>query len=242
MVLTRLTTESADIKQVNAILQDAYSGFLRPYLIYSDPNYYYFLTQIVNKQLGNFFYIAKDSLQVLGFVHLKVDNENLFLNNIAICENQRKMGLGRKLLDFAIKDLLTYYNLAFFSLDVFNSNQKALNWYERMGLRITNQKYWYDATNLFISSDQRENVLTAQFERLRDENGFEGIYVNNSRLATIIDNTTLIFRDFKGVNFLSKILSTKLFNKYCLITDQAMPLGLIDTSLRLSVEMENLNL
>lgn len=80
---------------------------------------------------GTAFYIARKNDVVVGYMGLsKIAGEG-YVTNIAVLPQYRQQGIGKTLLDYAIKDSLA--KLEFISLEVRVSNVAAISLYESFG-------------------------------------------------------------------------------------------------------------
>lgn len=98
------------------------------------------------------FYAIKEEDEVIGFIdfYLLFDSSSLAI--LAVKENYQRQGIGTKLLDFMF-DQLKENNVLFNELEVRESNQKAISFYEKYGYQRMKIKpnyytngdnaYWY---------------------------------------------------------------------------------------------------
>lgn len=76
-----------------------------------------------------------------GVVETQIEAE---IYNIAVTENERRKGCGQKLFD-AFRDACQHREAANIWLEVRESNQKAINFYEKNGFtRVQTRNYFYD--------------------------------------------------------------------------------------------------
>lgn len=78
--------------------------------------------------------VAMEGQSLLGFVSAYTVLDEGYLNNIAVWEESRKKGVGSRLLSALIQEG-TRQGLAFWSLEVRESNAGAIRFYERHGFR-----------------------------------------------------------------------------------------------------------
>lgn len=217
--------------KIIALHLSLFDNKLRDCNIYLSDNYHeYFSKTILNNNL-NFVYVAYVSNNLIGFIHYKIINDNiLFLNNISVDKEYLGLGIGSTLLLNSLNDIdFRKYNI--FQLDVFQSNVSALNWYANLGLNETSRSFWYKVTNRSIFNNIQGEVLS------KDINGFDSVYLNNIKVATIINQSTILLHDHNLIN--SNILNN--FKKIVLNSNlEFNDLDLLEVSLRYSCFMSDL--
>lgn len=237
MHLTKLKNiTKTEAQQIVEILKNMFSSELAEFLIYKDPNYSSYFKNLINASTNDELFVLKEGLEIAGFAHLKVNKDRVFLNNIAILAGLRNAGSGKLLLQFALENIIKERNSRFFSLDVFKKNTPALNWYKKIGMFETGKKYWYDVSPEVKTEYQPNTKLSTQL----DKNGFTGVYCGESKIASVINNC-LIFKDNESVKLFSRPIISN-YVKACLITDQRLNYHLIDSSLRLAIEIDKIKL
>ena len=86
--------------------------------------------------------VAETANRIAGFVEMRARENGLCLNYIATSPACRGAGVARELLAVALRALQPPADAAF-TLDVFEHNQIALDWYRRMGFRpIEHLAFW----------------------------------------------------------------------------------------------------
>lgn len=158
---------------------------LNEILIYFDSNYINYLDQIIKDEHSYFFIVENGKREVVGFLHLKVLEDEIFLNNFYIYETFQGTGIGKE----ALGKCLIYFEpfkLKYFGLDVFKSNTKALKWYKRLGLVNKYSKKWVKIT--YCREINVINLKKITFLRLKDNNGFDSLFYNNEKIATVVNN------------------------------------------------------
>lgn len=181
---------------------------LNKHLIYYDSNFPSYFINVIRNKTTDFISVLKINSVLSGFIHFKLFDNTIFLNNICLNESCQGKGFGKQFLKESLQ-------LAFdgrpenFELDVLLSNQKALKWYTSLGLEIQNQSIWIRIVDL--QKLNNENTPDTQF--LKDNNGFDSIYFNEEKIATIVNKNTIIVHN---LNFLDKIPS----QRYTVITNQ----------------------
>ncbi len=86
--------------------------------------------------------VACDGANVLGCVEMRLLPQGLFLNYISVLPEVRSMGLGPRLLSAAIEGS-GRAGLQTISLDVFEHNTRAREWYERLGFELEDASEWW---------------------------------------------------------------------------------------------------
>lgn len=128
--------------------------------------------------------VATTGKSVLGAVEMRRLGSGLFLNYIAVHPGQRGTGLANRLLRSAI-DQTRPSHLTEMALDVLEGNDRALQWYRRLGFTAARSTHWWTMTHSALSSGQTSNKpLTiqgyAQAQACQQEFGF-------SRFSLITD-------------------------------------------------------
>lgn len=163
-------------------------------LIYFDDAFCSYFEKILSNQEHYIFGIFKES-RIHGFVHLVSNSSTLFLNNIYLSTTVRGNGTGSSVLNeiFRIPSIVKK-NFKHLELDVLKSNIIARKWYEKLGLGQKSTQNWY-----YVNSVNKDPEL--RFSLDHDINGFNGVYIDNNKVATIIDNTCVILHNVLGVNY-----------------------------------------
>ncbi len=182
---------------------------LNEHLIYFDSNFKFYFKNIVTNKTTDEIYIIKINDVLEGFIHFKLFENTLFLNNICLSNSCQGKGIGSFFLKHTL--MLAYKkSLINFELDVFLSNNRAFKWYQSLGLKINNKAIWMKISKKKHQLDF-ENSQDIYFSK--DSNGFESIFFEKTKIATIINNKTILIHD---LIFINKIPS----QSYILITNQ----------------------
>ncbi|MCT4583289.1 MAG: GNAT family N-acetyltransferase [Peptostreptococcaceae bacterium] len=87
--------------------------------------------------------MVTDDNKKIGFLHLKKDEDKLYIDTFAIKKEEQGKGYGKRVL----KDMLTIVKEKEFktvSLDVMNDNKRAMNLYEKLGFENKKiSRYWF---------------------------------------------------------------------------------------------------
>lgn len=223
-------------QEITGMLVGMFSSELTDFLIYKDSNYPAYFEKLINHSLNDYLFVIRKGSMIGGFAHFKIIKDEIFLNNIGVQPELRNAGTGTLLLKFSFNFLLKERNCKYLSLDVFEKNSLALNWYKKLGMREIGKKYWY---NVFPEVKRKNNFnLSATVKD--DINGFTGLYSYGLKIATVI-NDSLLFRDYEAIDLFppNKISN---FSKAVLITEKTFNYELIDRSLRLAVETDKIRL
>jgi len=206
---------------------------LNNHLIYYDTNFPSYFEKIVGDPRCNYIFTLKLNGNIEGVIHFKIFNDIIFLNNICLSKNCQGKGFGKIFL----LESLNYLNktdFKYFTLDVFMSNQPAYLWYIKLGLEVTKSTLWKQLSLININNNEiSDNMLFK-----KDLNGFNSLFFKDHKIATIINNSTMLLHD---LSFINKIP----LNDYILITNQdtqfleGLSYELIDleTSLRMESQL-----
>lgn len=208
--ITRYETVDEDINSIISLhkLISKDSNF-NEHLIYFDSNFKFYFKSIVKNKTTDEIYIIKINDVLEGFIHFKLFENTLFLNNICLSNSCQGKGIGSFFLKHTL--MLAYKkSLINFELDVFLSNNRAFKWYQSLGLKINKKAIWMKISKKKHQLDF-ENSQDIYFSK--DSNGFESIFFEKTKIATIINNKTILIHD---LIFINKIPS----QSYILITNQ----------------------
>jgi diamine N-acetyltransferase len=146
-----VTIRAADIKDVPTIHElahriwpDAYKDILSPeqlaYML--DMMYSYEALQYQIEKQKHEFFIALEDEQAVGFASIspkfKISESIYRLNKIYVLPEMQHKGIGQKLMAHIIS-LIKPRGAAILELNV-NRNNKAMNFYERLGFKITKEE------------------------------------------------------------------------------------------------------
>lgn len=179
------------------------------HLIYFDANFPFFFRHVIANKTADFIYLLKINNAVSGFIHLKMFENTIFLNNICLNETCQGKGIGSYFLNETLK-LVFDGSQENFELDVFLSNQKALRWYLSLGLEINKKSTWVKITS---APRQLDIENTPDMHSLKDNNGFDSISYRNNKVATIINNATMLIHDMAVFEIIPKQASTIITNQ-----------------------------
>lgn len=163
-------------------------------MIYYDNNFTaYFRTLLSNS--NHFIYGIYKRDTILGFVHFRVINQSAFLNNIFISEKLRGEGVASKAIMLALNQMISrLVNLKYVELDVFESNRFVRQWYNRLGLIEQNKTRWF-----LITDNSKIDLTDDSPIRKKDDNGFDSIFLENSKIATVIKNSYIVAHDRRAL-------------------------------------------
>ena len=208
--ITRYETVDEDINSIISLHKlISKDSNLNEHLIYFDTNFKFYFRNIVTNKTTDEIYIIKINDVLEGFIHFKIFENSLFLNNICLSNSCQGKGIGSFFLKNSL--MLAYKkSLINFELDVFFSNNRAFKWYQSLGLKINKKAIWMKISKKKHQLDY-ENSEDIYFSK--DSNGFESIFFEETKIATIINNKTILIHD---LIFINKIPS----QSYILITNQ----------------------
>ena len=190
---------------------------LNNHLIYYDANFPVYFEKLVGDSQSNYVFIFKLNGIIEGFIHFKIFNNTIFLNNICLTKNCQGKGFGKIFLNESL-NFINNTDYKHFELDVFISNLPALLWYKNLGLEVTKSTMWKQLSPV---NYQKNIKLSDELMFKKDLNEFNSLFFKDQKIATIINNSTMLFHD---LTFINKIP----LNNYTLITNQSTEF--IDTS------------
>ena len=184
-----------------------YNGVkLYNHLIYFDSNYPSYLEKVIEySEYDYFFLMINDNLE--GFIHFKVINDNLFFNNFCMSEDCRGKGFGKMFLIKSL-NLMNLVDYKYLAKDVFMSAQSAYLWYIKLDLKVTKSTMWKQLSPINNIYDTFDKIVFK-----KDLNGFDSLFFNDLKIATIVNNTTMLIHD---LTYIKKMP----LNNYILITNQ----------------------
>lgn len=186
-----------------------YNGVkLYNHLIYFDPNYRLYLEKVVENSESDYIFTLKINDNMEGFIHFKSINDTLFFNNFCMSENYQGKGLGKMFLIKSL-NLMNLPDFNYLAKDVFMSNQPAFLWYIKLGLEVTKSTIWKQ----LLQINRNNNKLSDKIIFNKDLNGFNSLFFNDVKIATIVNNTTMLLHDLTYINQMP-------LNNYILITNQ----------------------
>jgi len=110
-------------------------------LIYFDENFPVYFRKVIQESKSDYIMISLVNENFAGFIHLKSYEDTVFLNNICLIDSYKGKGIGKKLL-YKSLSILEPSNFRFLALDVFKSNELALSWYNKIGLKEVKETKW----------------------------------------------------------------------------------------------------
>lgn len=183
------------------------NNMLNNHLIYYDTNFPSYFKKIVVDPTSNYIYTLMINANVEGVIHFKIFSDIVFLNNICLSEKYQGKGFGKIFLLESL-NLLNKTDFKYFNLDVFLSNQTAFLWYKNFGLEVTKSTTWKQLSLINNTNDTSDEMVFK-----KDSNGFNSLFFNNVKIATIVNNTTMLIHDLTFINQMP-------LHKYILITNQ----------------------
>lgn len=187
-----------------------YNGVkLYNHLIYFDSNFPSYIEKVIENSEYDYFFTLMINDNLESFIHFKVINDTLFFNNFCMSENYQGKGFGKM---FLIKSLnmMNLKDFNYLAKDVFMSNQPAFLWYIKLGLEVTKSTKW---KQLSLINKNKNNKLSDKMIFKKDLNGFDSLFFNDLKIATIVNNTTMLLHDLTYIKQMP-------LNNYILITNQ----------------------
>jgi ribosomal protein S18 acetylase RimI-like enzyme len=240
------------IDEIIYLLTTTYDPKISDYFIYHDIGYRnYFEYLLKNKEHAIFACCAKETGNMVGFAHFNKISDNIFLKNIIVTDQYQDQGIGNYLLLHSLKKISNTRNFVFrtFQLDVFESNNRALNWYLKLGMEIEEYFNWYDISyyckNGFGYESMLEKASRIKLEIKKDRFGFDQLILNDHRIGTVINKTRLIIRvdaDYLLLERLYLFLKDSEIESVCLVTKKDFNFLLLDKSFQLSILLKDIKI
>ncbi|SFI79616.1 GNAT family N-acetyltransferase [Myroides guanonis] len=168
-------------------------------LIYFDDDFKNYFRTILSDKDHYVFGIFSDN-DIHGFIHLKAFSNTLFLNNIFLDESIRGNGNGTNVLKEVLNSaFIVNEDFVNIELDVLESNFKAKNWYRKIGLTPSIISHWY-----FLKKSTPLDIVNLYLDY--DLNGFKGVFLDNTKLGTIINDSSIIVHDLKVLDYKCNLL------------------------------------
>lgn len=181
--IIRIKNTAADIQLLSSYLKEMYKDTKwNDCLIYFDPNYINYLKKIIDLD-SNLFYWLQFENETVGFMHLIARENELYLNNIFLLKSFQGKKLAQKFLYAVIK----LCNKEMFTLNVFQSNDIALKWYKKLGMKILENTFFYEVKN--------SDVYSEDYVTKKDDAGFTSIFINDNKIATVINGKSVMLHD-----------------------------------------------
>ena len=113
------------------------------YLCFPEPGNHlddYFHSLLIDPQYS--IYVLEKNNIIIGKVHLRWQDNSVFLADLAVTKHEQRKGLGTKLIAHSVR-MAALQKKATLLLDVEAKNQLALALYQRLGFVISNaHDYW----------------------------------------------------------------------------------------------------
>lgn len=167
-------------------------------LIYFDMAFSnYFRSVLKNKDHYVYGIFAENTIQ--GFIHFRKFDNVLFLNNIFLSKYIRGNGIGTYVLNKVLNmPFVSENNFKQLTLDVLESNPRAKKWYEKIGFIQESIEPWY-----YVKKSIPK--INTDLKLIYDDNQFKSLYLNNVKVATVINESCIIIHNFEALDFLSEL-------------------------------------
>jgi ribosomal protein S18 acetylase RimI-like enzyme len=167
-----------DYLAVTDIIQHALLPNYRMGTVYASDNLSEFILDDIDRFPQNYIGIRVDN-QIVALVQLKLTQNDLHINNIAVIPSFQGKSYGAYLLKHCL-DIAKNHSLAV-TLKVHSTNTVALNWYKKFGFIVLEQEHWSHYLQGFgkrlLSCCPQIHVLdTHAFTRY----GISNVNINNS--------------------------------------------------------------
>jgi hypothetical protein len=185
-----------------------YNGLsLYNHLIFFDSNYSSYLTNVIESSEIDYIFTLMINDNLEGFIHFKTIDDTLFFNNFCVSEDCRGKGLGKVFLIKCL-NLMNLADFEYLAKDVFLSAQSAYLWYIKLDLKVTKSTMWKQLILINNTNDTFDEMVFK-----KDFNGFNSLYFNDLKIATIVNNKTMLLHDLTYIKQMP-------LNNYLLITNQ----------------------
>ena len=122
---------------------------------------------------------------IVGVAHFVINGNELFLNNISIHDDFLGKGYGGILLKKSVEMIVDHKDMVL-GLHVFKSNIRAMHWYLSLGfIVVRNYNNWYKII-------PKKSAINRSNDMQKDNNGFVGIYVDNERICTVVNDCLIV--------------------------------------------------
>jgi ribosomal protein S18 acetylase RimI-like enzyme len=133
-----------DASPIVEIIRQGFSPALLDCMIYGCAGISTYVEQQITLTLADtFFAVAVSGRDILGCIELRLFPDTLFLNYIAVRPEVRGLGIGSRLLKYALEIVSRPVHRTM-QLDVFEENRAALAWYERLGFDVIERRNWWE--------------------------------------------------------------------------------------------------
>ena len=106
---------------------------------------------------GTTFFTAQKGEKTVGYIGVSIILDEGYITNIAVTKKERKKGIGTALLERVFAEARDN-NLSFISLEVRESNKKAISLYEKFGFKKEGKR-----KNFYDNPKEDALILTKRF-------------------------------------------------------------------------------
>lgn len=224
----------AQLAKMHATISEGMA--VAPALIYRDPNFENYLEKFLLNSPEDFTVLLIENDEVAGFCRLKKLEGMLFFNNLYITDKAQGKGYGGLLFLESAHKVLNGEDRELFQLDVFQSNERALKWYLKLGLKEISRTYWYEITAKDTNLESETPLVYK-----KDEQGFTGIFKDGKRIGSLLNNSIVVLPDTEGLEYIESFKGKRVFLKTKLpFEDSRVNFTLADISLRLSQPLQDM--
>ena len=182
-----------DVKKVVGLVR---SSFEKEYLIssiYRGKGIEKFISNELDNQFSSYrYFILCHENDIAGYVEFKIFESTsvAFLNIIAISNDYKQKGVGRKLFDFS-RSFFSHRGFSSIQLDVYKTNTVALNWYLSLGFKQKSFNSFYKI-GLDVKNQKPNQIYIQNYPQYKELHKIFGFYFlditiafENMRLGTI---------------------------------------------------------
>jgi ribosomal protein S18 acetylase RimI-like enzyme len=162
----------SDSGQIVEVMRQGYDPSWLDVMLYGCAGVeHYVEAQIRLGQVSTYRYkVHRRDGEVVGVAEFRCLGATLFLNNIVVLPAGQGGGVGRALLREMVEEALEQ-GRSTLTLDVLDTNERAMSWYARIGLEATSERsYWHGpmpggtpSTSFTISDLPQADVVQARF-------------------------------------------------------------------------------
>lgn len=178
----RIANEN-DIKRIVEIIQVGNQEFIDK-LIYGCKGIEKYIESCINDNNSDLkFFVATREDYVIGALEIKIINNIIFINYIAIDPKYRCKGIGKGIIKYSLNYLTQHKEYNTVGLDVFKQNIGALNLYKKLGFRIIKEYEWISISKV------KNNLANIQYDLIDYQESIK-VYKNRgfSNLTIKINN------------------------------------------------------
>ncbi len=235
-------TDDLVFNEILSMLRNDYKDEVSKFFIYHDENYPAYLRKISLDHQNFWLYscVDTDTDDFIGFAMLRVNLDNLFLNQIMIKPAYQFMGLGAYLLYSVlaqIKNDVEAERFNYLELDAFVNNIHARRVYHHLGMQSSPGLNWYAVKTAFITKYAVLNTTETKqiaYRIAADHNNFSQLFTNQLPIGTIVNRTCAKINGKSTTNLASLIkylAENTTVDNICITSSESIDIPLMDHAL-----------